>query len=338
MATDKPRITAYVRQDIFDRFDEYCKKWEVKHSKGIELLLTEYFTGNTPDITLDPERVSAGISEDKVNALIDERLAAMTHSSSTPIDTVTRDELNEQVKKYKSVLDRVTHLEDTLENVELESNGAFLKELDRRDERINKVNNELLERVSHLNRTSNSLGELVTKNDLTEVKDAIENLTQTVQANQNAIAQIQQNKQLELNFESTQLDKTPALSAPSLQTSENSRTALTAPGENAIRESSANKVQSDRLNTDRHSPENNTTTPPSDNNNDNKQQPEAVLDGLLTKKEAYKLACDRGYKSSINAFAQVFVDAKKAGGFDRVLFGIRKAKERGKYIDVGIDN
>lgn len=74
MATDKPRITAYVRQDLFDKFDKFCSQSEVSHSKGIELILAEYFTGNEPDVTLNP-LANLGMDEEKLTALIDERLA-----------------------------------------------------------------------------------------------------------------------------------------------------------------------------------------------------------------------------------------------------------------------
>ncbi len=51
---------------------------------------------------------------------------------------------------------------------------------------------------------------------------------------------------------------------------------------------------------------------------------------LLSKKEAYAIALQRGYKSSDTAFAQWFRDHR--GG---KLHGIKKHSDRGKYIDVG---
>lgn len=69
----KPRITTYIRQDLFDKFNEFCEQYEVKHSKGVELILAEYFTGNKPDVSLE-QQANMGMSSDKVKALVDERL------------------------------------------------------------------------------------------------------------------------------------------------------------------------------------------------------------------------------------------------------------------------
>lgn len=104
MATDKPRITAYVRQDLFDKFNEFCEQYEVKHSKGIELVLAEYFTGNKPDVTLDP-LASMGVSEDRVKALIDKRFEGITPLSntlSTPKNVITTEDLDKAIASLGS--------------------------------------------------------------------------------------------------------------------------------------------------------------------------------------------------------------------------------------------
>lgn len=51
---------------------------------------------------------------------------------------------------------------------------------------------------------------------------------------------------------------------------------------------------------------------------------------LLTKKEAFAIAKQRGYKSNDTAFAQWFRDNK-----GDTLHGIKKHRDRGKYVDVG---
>ncbi|HEY9768642.1 MAG TPA: hypothetical protein V6C71_09100 [Coleofasciculaceae cyanobacterium] len=99
MATDKPRITAYVRQDLFDKFNEFCEQYEVKHSKGIELVLAEYFTGNIPDVTLNP-LASMGVSENEVEALIDKKLEGITslsNTSVTPKNAITVEDLDKEI-------------------------------------------------------------------------------------------------------------------------------------------------------------------------------------------------------------------------------------------------
>jgi hypothetical protein len=106
MATDKPRITAYVRQDLFDKFNEFCEQYEVKHSKGIELVLAEYFTGNKPDVTLDP-LASMGVSEDRVKALIDNRLEGITPQSNTlctPNNVITAEDLDKAIAEGRAKL------------------------------------------------------------------------------------------------------------------------------------------------------------------------------------------------------------------------------------------
>lgn len=56
---------------------------------------------------------------------------------------------------------------------------------------------------------------------------------------------------------------------------------------------------------------------------------ESKPEKLLSKKEAFAIAIKRGYKSGDTAFAQWFRDNK--GG---TLHGIKKHRDRGKYIDV----
>ena len=101
MATDKPRITAYVRQDLFDKFDKFCLEYEVKHSKGIELILAEYFTGDIPDVTLDPLS-NMGLSESRVKTLIREQLqgdSPWEYTSDLPKDLITKDNLSESLSE-----------------------------------------------------------------------------------------------------------------------------------------------------------------------------------------------------------------------------------------------
>ena len=98
----KPRITAYVRQDLFDKFNEFCEQYEVKHSKGIELVLAEYFTGNKPDVTLDP-KLRMGVSEERVKALIDERLEGITpiiNTGDAPNNLVTKEDLQSAFARF----------------------------------------------------------------------------------------------------------------------------------------------------------------------------------------------------------------------------------------------
>ena len=57
---------------------------------------------------------------------------------------------------------------------------------------------------------------------------------------------------------------------------------------------------------------------------------ESEPEKLLSKKEAFAIALERGYKSGDTAFAQWFRDHK--GG---TLHGVKKHRARGKYVSVG---
>lgn len=53
MATDKNRINAYVDDQAFKAFLEYCQEWNCSQSKGIELLIKQFLiTNNLPSNTV----------------------------------------------------------------------------------------------------------------------------------------------------------------------------------------------------------------------------------------------------------------------------------------------
>jgi len=275
MPTNKPRITAYVKQEVFDKFDEFCKQSDVKHSKGIEQILSKFFSGDTPSTLL-----SNTISDEALNARIDERLASVTHQSDTGnalIEAISarsasrcEERLDDEVKKLAEVLNRMTLLEEKMSD--LKSN------------------------------TNNTIKDLVTQDQLAELKD-------TIAANQNAIAQIQQNKQLKLNFEPTQLDKTLATTAaPEQKTEGNSSENAIAP---LVKEISS--------------------TPPA-KSDETSEKLSLKIGQRVTKKEAHEYALKYypDCPKKTTTFGQRFSDHP-----NKNKFGFKKGEKRGEYILTG---
>ncbi|MDJ0719581.1 MAG: hypothetical protein QNJ54_36060 [Prochloraceae cyanobacterium] len=129
MATNKPRITAYVKQEVFDKFEDFCKQSDVKHSRGIELILSKFFSGDTPSTLL-----SNTISDEALNAKIDERLASVTHQSDTgnALIEAIEERLDDQAKKLAEVLDRMTLLEEKISDTKSGNSDVLVETLSQR--------------------------------------------------------------------------------------------------------------------------------------------------------------------------------------------------------------
>ena len=116
MATDKPRITAYVRSDLFESFDQFCKNYEVKHSKGIELLLGQYFKGEIPSEVLSDTPTPA-LTRDEVEQMIATALAepGISITSSHPLSNSPSQEIASLVDEVKSLGSRLGKVEQWIQ-------------------------------------------------------------------------------------------------------------------------------------------------------------------------------------------------------------------------------
>ncbi len=279
MATDKPRITAYVRQDLFDKFNEFCQEYEVKHSKGIELVLAEYFTGDKPDVTLNPLS-NMGLSESRVKTLIREQLESdspHSYTSDLPNDVITKDNLSDSLSNLP---------EDTLRQIVSNAVGDLLD-----------VTPEALTKLV-TTKTNSAIATL--KNELQPILDAHKETEEMLGKVRSLVSELEGSDRDEDILTITRVDKKSL--EPIFKPSENAPEATEKPSQETSQVKSVKAANSEG----------------------------SYPHQLLTKKEAYASAQQRGYKSSITAFAQWFRDHK-----GETLHGIQKHRERGKYIDTG---